>query len=128
MSIYTVDTHGRRLHEVVPPTYGLEHPDWSPGGLITFNIAPEASDVPNAGSIMSVRPDGRGLRVLKAATERFAFFKPIWAPDGRQLLTGCFDRIEITDNLCVMNADGRNLRCSSTAARSPSTSQHGAHT
>ena len=30
VAIYVVGVDGRHLHQVVPPTVGLEHPDWSP--------------------------------------------------------------------------------------------------
>ena len=46
-AVYVANHDGSGLHEVVPPTAGLEHPDWSPDGRwITFNIAPEAPNDP----------------------------------------------------------------------------------
>ena len=89
----------------MPPTPGLEHPDWSPDGRwITFNIAPEA---PNAGSWPS--PNGKDLQVIRRSDDRFELFKPVWSPDGRKLLVGCFDVQAQSDRLCVMDANGRNL-------------------
>jgi Tol biopolymer transport system component len=108
-SIRAVAARGGASREVVAPTLGLEHPDWSPRGLIVFNIAPEAV-AENAGAIMTVRPDGSGLRVLRAATDRYLFFKPVWASDGRSLLTGCHDNVDGIDKLCTLDANGRNLR------------------
>jgi hypothetical protein len=36
-------------------------------------------------------------------------FKPVWSPDGHKLLAGCYDVQAGVDQLCVMNANGRNL-------------------
>ena len=109
-AIYVIDADGTDLREVVPPRPGLEHPDWSPDGRwITFNISPESSEAPGAGSVIAVRPDGRGERVLRAATERHLFTKAVWSPDGRQLLVVCFDRRQHIDKICVMDANGRNV-------------------
>ena len=42
--ILTVRPDGTGLRQAVPPTRGLEHPDWSPDGRwITYNLAPEFS-------------------------------------------------------------------------------------
>jgi Tol biopolymer transport system component len=106
-AVYVVRTDGTDLHEVVPPRPGLEHPAWSPDGQrLTFNIGPESIGAAGAGSIFSVHPDGSGLKVIRAATDRWNFFKPVWSPDGRKLLVGCGHRLAPhTDNLCVMNPD-----------------------
>jgi Tol biopolymer transport system component len=105
-AIYVMNTDGSGLREVVPPTVGLEHPDWSPDGRwITFNIEPEA---PNP-AVMAVRPNGKGLRVIRRSDNRFELFKPVWSPDGRKFLVGCFDVQAEIDKLCVMNANGRDL-------------------
>lgn len=107
VAIYVVGVDGRHLREVVPPTVGLEHPDWSPDGRwITFNIAPEA---PNA-AVMAVHPTGKGLRVVRRSNNRFQLFKPVWSPDGRKFLVGCYDVQADIDKLCVMNASGGNLK------------------
>ena len=44
-----------------------------------------------------------------ALDSRFELFKPVWSPDGRKFLVGCFDVQAQIDKLCVMNANGRNL-------------------
>jgi hypothetical protein len=41
--------------------------------------------------------------VLRRPTDRLEFFKPVWSPDGRKLLVGCFDTQAGVDQLCVMN-------------------------
>ena len=107
-AIYVVNVDGSGLREVVAPRAGVEHPDWSPDGrLITFNIAPESGAAADSGSIMAVRPDGNGLRVLRAPTDGLRFFKPVWSPDGRQLLTGCFDTTARMDRICTIAHQGK---------------------
>lgn len=34
--------------------------------------------------------------MLRARTDRFAFYKAMWSPDGRQQLLGCFDAAGLT--------------------------------
>ena len=104
-AIYVINADGTGLREVVPATTGLEHPDWSPDGLITFNIAPE-NPTAGAGDIMSVQPDGQGLQVLVEGTAEFGFFKAAWSPDGRRLLAGCYDREAGLDRLCIISGNG----------------------
>jgi Tol biopolymer transport system component len=105
-AIYVMNTDGSHLRQVVPSTFGLEHPDWSPDGRwISFNIAPTTPDQ----AVMAVHPNGEGLRVIRRSDNRFELFKPVWSPDGRKFLVGCFDVRAQIDKLCVMNANGRNL-------------------
>lgn len=106
--IYVIKADGTGLREVVAPRAGLEHPDWSPDGRsITFNIAPENPAAADSGSILAVRPDGSGLRVLQQATSRFKFFKAVWSPDGRSMLSGCFDKERSIDRICTISRGGR---------------------
>jgi Tol biopolymer transport system component len=109
-ALNVVNTDGTRLHEIVPPRAGLEHPDWSPDGrFISFNIAPESVQAPDSGSILVVRPDGGTPRILQPGTDQFGFFKTVWSPDGRKLLAGCHDRAARLDKICTMNATGGNV-------------------
>lgn len=39
---------------------------------------------------MVVHPNGKGLRVVRRSDNRFELFKPVWSPDGRKFLVGCF--------------------------------------
>lgn len=106
-AVYVVNTDGTGLRQVVLPTRGLEHPQWSPdGSWIAYNVAPEA-DSPNAGDVFVVHPDGTGLKVLRDATTNLGFFKPRWSPDGKRFLSGCFDRRVGRDRLCTFKSDGR---------------------
>jgi Tol biopolymer transport system component len=108
-AVYVVDVDGTHLRQVVPPLAGLEHPDWSPNGAwISFNIAPESVNAPDSGSIITVHPNGNGLRVLQGPSDDLRFFKPVWSPDGRKLLVGCHNPQTGLDQLCVLDANGRN--------------------
>ena len=110
-ALYVVNTDGSGLREVVPARAGVEHPDWSPdGSWITFNIGPEYPDAASSGDILAVHPSGLGLHVLRARTDRFAFYKAMWSPDGRQLLLGCFDAAAGREGLCTATAGGGRVR------------------
>jgi TolB protein len=107
-AIDVVDVRGGHPRRVVAPIKGLEHPDWSPDGRwITFNVEPDIPG-PRAGAVLAVHPNGRDLHILRAATARLSFFKAVWSPDGRKLLSGCFDRRDNLDKLCTIDvASGR---------------------
>jgi Tol biopolymer transport system component len=110
-AVYVVRTDGTGLHQVVAPRPALEHPRWSPDGrLLTFNIAPESSGAPGAGSVFSLRPDGRGLRVLRAASRAWSFANAVWSPDGRRLLVVCHRAAADVDCLCQVNPRTGRLR------------------
>jgi Tol biopolymer transport system component len=107
-AIYVMNSDGTGLRELVAARPALEHPDWSPDGrLITFNIAPESLEAPDSGAILAVRTNGHGLRVLHKPTTDLRFFKAVWSPDGRQMLTGCFDTRAEMDRICTIPPNGR---------------------
>jgi Tol biopolymer transport system component len=117
-AVYVVNAHGTHLRRVVAPRAGLEHPDWSPDGRwITFNIEPQTAGTPTAGAILAVHPNGRRLHILRRATAHLGFFKAVWSPDGRKLLSGCHDARDGLDKLCVIDAAGG--RAWITLSRSP---------
>ncbi|MGN6606366.1 MAG: hypothetical protein ACTHMS_05065 [Jatrophihabitans sp.] len=103
-AVYVVRTDGTGLRRVVAPRSGLEHPRWSPDGrLITFNIAPEATSAPGAGTVYSVHPDGSGLTVVRAPTADWAFTKAVWSPDGHTMLVVCHSFAAGVDFICRMD-------------------------
>lgn len=109
-SLLVVNVDGSHERTVVPARAGLEHPDWSPDGKwLGFNIAPEVS-ARDSGAILAVRPNGNALHVLRAPTRNLRFFKVAWAPDGKQLLMGCFDLTVFMDRLCTSTSDGGHVR------------------
>jgi len=106
-AIYVVGADGAGLREVVPARAGLEHVDWSPDGRsLVFNIAPESPNAPDSGAILTVRPNGQGLRVLASPTADLRFFKPVWSPDGRRVLAGCYDTQVGLERLCTIGRNG----------------------
>lgn len=117
-ALYTVNVNGKLLRRVIPARAGLEHPDWSPDGRwITFNIEPLTAGTAAAGAILAVHPNGRGLHILRSATARLRFFKAVWSPAGRKMLSGCHDRRDDLDKLCVI--DVASGRVHITLSRSP---------
>ena len=112
-SVVVTNLDGTHRREIVPPTVGLQHVDWSPDGTwITYNIEPVGAAIEQpagGGSVYAVRPDGTNLHVLVPSTDQWWFVKPVWSPDGKWLLTSC-SRPATTptvDRLCVIDlADG----------------------
>ena len=85
----------------VDDSHHLEHPDWSPDGQwIIYNptcgdACEQVEQVP--ANNLDAEPD-----VLYPADDTHFGYKPVYAPDGTQIVFGCEVR------LCVMNADGSN--------------------
>ena len=103
-AVYVVRTDGTHLHQLVPPRPALEHPRWSPDGrLLTYNIAPESTGAPGAGSVFSIHPDGHHQRVLRRATSAWKFTKAVWSPDGRKMLVVCHNVARNIDRICQMS-------------------------
>jgi dipeptidyl aminopeptidase/acylaminoacyl peptidase len=129
-AIYVINSDGTGLREVVAPRAGLEHPDWSPDGksivsdAISFNIAPENATAADSGSILSVQADRSHLRVIQPRTSDLKFFKAVWSPDGREILSGCFDTQARIDRICTVSPEDESKPLL-TAPRA-STSPHGA--
>lgn len=101
-------THERRL---TPYQSIIEHPRWSPDGHhLIFNIEyrPNLDDPTNG--IWQVRASGGEMRQILATTTTRHVFKPDYSPDGQRILFGCFARLERQEDLCVMHADGDNVR------------------
>ena len=112
-SVAVVGLNGNDRREIVPPTAGLQHVDWSPDGKwITYNIEPLTGVVdqpPGRGSIYAVKPDGTDRHVLVPATHEWVFFKAVWSPDGKELLSGCNTPGGGVDRLCVINTENGDV-------------------
>jgi Tol biopolymer transport system component len=97
--IRDLDTGHER--ERVVADLDLEHPDWSPdGNWIIYNptcgsACEQVEQVP--ANNLDAEPD-----VLYPANQGQHGYKPVYAPDGSQIVFGC------EGLLCVMNADGSN--------------------
>jgi Tol biopolymer transport system component len=106
-SMVVAERDGTGRREIVPPTPGLEHGDWSPDGkwiIYDLETLPNVSDQPaGRGAIWAVHPDGTGRHVLVPPTDQwYAFAKPAWSPDGKQILAGCNTPGGV-DRLCVID-------------------------
>jgi Tol biopolymer transport system component len=92
-SVMVVGLDGTRRREIVPSTVGLQHVDWSPDGAwITYNTEPllgVTEQPPGRGAIWAVHPDGTDRHILVPTAGRWVFFKPVWSPDGKRMLSGC---------------------------------------
>jgi Tol biopolymer transport system component len=95
---------------VVPREIPAEHPEWSPdGGSLVFNGSDFA---PNAATVYTLDPDAPGAEpviVLEWATGEWGGVKPVYSPDGSQIVFVCVERDEPDDGICIMDADGTNV-------------------
>ncbi len=90
-AVEVMDLDGTSRRQVVAPRPGLQHVDWSVENWLVFNIegaGPGQQAPPDEGTIFAVRPDGSDLHVVRRGDDHYNFFKPIWSPDGSQILTG----------------------------------------
>ena len=90
-----------RFHEITPPTFDAQVPNWSPDGKrIVFE---------HEGSVWSVRPSGRHLKRLTFDSDNTASFAPSYAPSGRSIVFSRFTPRGNVD-LYKMNPDGSRSR------------------
>lgn len=110
-AVFVANADGTHIHQLTPYESVIEHPRWSPDGRhIVFNIEyrPDLDDPING--IWKVRARGGDMGQILPTTSTLHGFKPDYSPDGRQILFGCFARLERQEDLCVMDADGSNVR------------------
>lgn len=106
-SIMVVDLDGKGRRQIVPPTEGLEHGDWSPDAdWIVYDIETLGSDPDQPhgrGAIWAVHPDGTDRHILIPPNDQwYAFVKPAWSADGKKILVGCNTPGGV-DRLCVID-------------------------
>jgi hypothetical protein len=95
-------SHGNPHHRFV--TSGVS-PDWSPDGKRLVVVRPRANLVFAApfGRLYTVRPSGRGLRLLRGASTYAGH--PVWSPDGRWM---AYDGLDL--GVYAKRLGGRGLR------------------
>jgi Tol biopolymer transport system component len=109
-AIFTVRADGtgeRRVTRFMP---GLEHPRWAPDGRhIVYNV--DLGDTADpAGGIWQIGADGSDADQILPGSSELLGFKPVFSPNGRRILFGCFVVAQEQDDLCVMRADGSRVR------------------
>jgi TolB protein len=93
-ALFTVRLDGSKLRRVTPWEISAADADWSPDGR-RLVFAARLAEADFVQSVMTIDPDGRGLRLLtpgdQARGEGDAFryqesFNPAWSPDGRSII------------------------------------------
>ena len=112
-AMYVARADGSRERRLTPFLNFAEHPRWSPDGRhVLFNIENfDDQSHPSVG-IWRVRATGGPMKqLLSARDSQVQGFKPDYSPDGKRIMFPCvYLQEEVSDDLCVMNADGRKLR------------------
>jgi serine/threonine-protein kinase len=105
-AIYVVDADGSNLTTVVPDQEVLlTAPVWHPDG---DRIVFWGDDPQGGGTLLTVRPDGTGLRRFPLDVPDSAVLVPAWSPDGQWLTLGGLFTLAgpSTSPLYVVNLDG----------------------
>lgn len=110
-AIHVVNADGTDVRAISPFDDYVEHPRWSPDGqTIIYNIEYRADlDDPRNG-VWTVPVAGGAPTSLLPTDDTFHYFKPVYSPDGQQILIGCARRAGLNEDLCLANADGSGLR------------------
>lgn len=110
-AIHVVNVDGTGVRAVTPFADYVEHPRWSPDGqTIIYNTEYTADlDDPRNG-VWIVPAVGGEPTLLVPTDDAFHYFKPVYSPDGRQILLGCAHRAGLNEDICVANADGTGRR------------------
>jgi TolB protein len=104
-AIYVVDADGSNLTNVVPDQeVPLTAPVWDPDG---DEIVFWGDDPRGGGTLLTVRPDGTGLRRFPLEIPNWPVLVPSWSPDGEWLaLGGLFTLPDVnTSPLYLVNLD-----------------------
>jgi Tol biopolymer transport system component len=96
---------------VAPLDVPVEHPEWSPdGGSLVFNAQDGAPDAGNIYRIDLEDSDASPVVLLDKATgDHWGGVKPVYSPDGAQIVFVCHQGDEADDGICIMDADGTNV-------------------
>jgi Tol biopolymer transport system component len=108
-ALFVMDVDGTDVRQLTPWGQVAEFPSWSPDGQW---IAFEDKSINPTGSrsILVIRPDGSGKRVIYQGRQTAEGAKPVFSPDGRKILFVCVDHKPAVDvGLCTIGADGSRL-------------------
>lgn len=81
-AIYKIRTNGTGLRRLTDFADNASAPDWSPDGKRISYDTHDAAPAPNAGNIMTMRPDGSHKRKLIAGTATAYNQNPVFSPSG----------------------------------------------
>jgi dipeptidyl aminopeptidase/acylaminoacyl peptidase len=109
-AIWIIRIDGTRLHRLSDPGDKRDgSARWSPDGRLIAFLRADQSGGPNESRLMTIRPNGSGLRLISHRV----FFAPEWSPDSKRIAfdssspdgTGDFD-----PHAYVANVTGRSIR------------------
>jgi Tol biopolymer transport system component len=108
-ALFVMDADGSDVRQLTPWGQVPEFPSWSPDGQW---IAFEDKSINPTGSrsILVIRPDGSGKRVIYQGQRTAEGAKPVFSPDGNTILFVCVDHKPAVDvGLCTVGKDGSPL-------------------
>lgn len=122
-AVHVVNADGTDVRALTPFDDYVEHPRWSPDGTtVIYNVEHRRDFEDPRNGVWTVAVEGGDPVSLLPTQDDYYFAKPSYSPDGSEILVLCFDRDRQNEDLCVMDADGSNLR---TIVETPDWENHG---
>jgi TolB protein len=109
-AIFRVRTDGSRLKQLTSFAQNASAPDWSPDGKRIVFDTHDVARAPNAGHIMTMRPDGSDKRILIAGTDTDFNQNPVFSPSGRYVAYVVFPGVDDPPVIWIARTDGTHRK------------------
>jgi Tol biopolymer transport system component len=110
-AILVVNADGSNPRQLTAWGIAEEHVSWSPDSQwIVFNVAKESGHPTGSNlGIYLMHSDGTGQHLLYNGRENLPTHKANFSPDGKKILFGCWSFTNQSNDICVMDVNGKNV-------------------